>query len=153
MRGTLGINPVPIILRGANDFIKYCTLANFREGTTNFSGFIPSFVKFWTPLYMGGTPVISPVPIILKGSKDFIRYSLLANFQKGTSNIAGVIPIFVKFWTPFYMGSTPKIGPIGLIFKLDLLVVLKSICVNFGSDCLTPSTWKVFTDGQTDGHS
>ena len=31
---------------------------------------------------MGGTPGISPVPINLRGSKDFMRYSLLANFQE-----------------------------------------------------------------------
>ena len=109
MRGTLGIYPISIILRGAKDIVKYCTLANFRECTTNFSGFIPIFVKFWTPLYMGGTPGISPVPIILRGSKDFIRYSLLANFEKGTSNIAGFIPIFVEFWTPFIWGVPLKL--------------------------------------------
>ena len=70
MGGTLGINPVTNVLKGAKDFVKYCTLAKFREGTTNFSGFIPIFVKFSTPLYMGGTPGISPVLIILRGSKD-----------------------------------------------------------------------------------
>ena len=32
------------------------------------------------------------------------------------------------------MGGTFKIGPIGLTFKLDLLVVLGSIWVKFGSD-------------------
>ena len=48
------------------------------------------------------------------------------------------------------MGSTPKIGSIGLKFKLDRLVVLKCIFANFGSDSSSASIWKVFTDGQTD---
>ena len=87
---------------------------------------------------MGSNPGISPVPTILRGAKGFIKCALLANFQKGTNNFEGFCPIFVKFWTPPYMGSTPKYGPIGFIFKLDLLVVLKSICANFGSDCSTP---------------
>jgi len=45
-----------MILRGANDLIKYFLNANFQEGTSDFSGFIPIFVKFWTPLYIGGCP-------------------------------------------------------------------------------------------------
>ena len=72
--------------------------------TCQFSGRYYQFFRFHSnvceilnpPLY-GGTPGISPVPIIIRRSKDFIRFSLLANFQKGTSNIAGFIPIFVKF--------------------------------------------------------
>jgi len=50
MRGTLGIDLTPIILRGAKDFVKSCLLANFQESISNFAGFIPIFVKFWTPL-------------------------------------------------------------------------------------------------------
>ena len=46
MRGTLGIDPTPIILRGAKDFIKYCLLANFRDSISKFAGFIPIFGKF-----------------------------------------------------------------------------------------------------------
>ena len=60
-------------------------------------------------------------------------------FRKVLAISQVLFAIFVKFLTPLYMGSTPKIGPIGLIFKLDLLVVLKSICANFGSDSSSPS--------------
>jgi len=86
-----------------------------------------------------GTPGMGPIPIILGGAKDLIKYSLLTNFQGGTCDLASFIPIFVKFWTPPYLGSTPKNGPIGFIFKLDLPVVLRSICANFGSDSSTSS--------------
>ena len=60
---------------------------------------------------------------------------------------------FSEILNPPYMGTTPKNGPIGFIFKLDLLVVLKSICAKFGSDSSTPSARKVFTDRQTDGQT
>ena len=79
------------------------------------------------------------VPIILRAAKDFINLSLVANFQEGTCDFASFIHIFVNFWTPLYIGGTPKFGPIRFIFKLDLLVVQRSIGAMFGSDCSIPS--------------
>jgi len=133
MRGSFGIDPVPIILGGAKDFVKHCLLANFQEINCISESFISIFVRFWTPLYITGTAGMGLVPILLRGAKDFVQHCLLANFREINCISASFTQIFVKFWTPLYMGSTPKYGPIAFIFKLDLLVVLKSICASFGS--------------------
>ena len=82
MRGTLGINPVPIILKGVKDFVKYCTIANFQEGATNCSGFIPIFVKFGTPPLYGGYPWRKSGPYHSQGIKRFHQELLTCQFSE-----------------------------------------------------------------------
>ena len=91
MRGTPGMGPVPSILRGAKYIIKYSLLANFQKATSNFADFMPIFVKFWTPLYMRGTPGMGSVPINLRGAKVFAKHGLFADFREGISNFADFI--------------------------------------------------------------
>jgi len=152
MRGTLAIHSVSTILRGAKYFLKYCTLADFRESTTNFSGFIPIFGKFWTPPLYGGYPWHKSGPHHSQGIKRFHQVFLTFQFSERYEQYRRFYSHFCEILNPLYMGSTPKYSPIGFTLKLDLLVVLKSICANFGSDSSSPLIWKVFTEGQTDGH-
>ena len=74
---------------------------------------------------MGGTPGESPVPINLRGSKYFIKYSLLANFHKGTGDLAYFITIFVKFLTPLTWGVSLKMVRSGSYSNLICLLSLE----------------------------
>ena len=113
MGGTPSRGPAPKILTGVKEVIKPTLMANFCKGPSIFASIMVVFAKFWTPLYIRGTLGIYPICIILRGAKDFVKYCTLANFREGTINFSGFIPIFVKFWTPLYMGGYPwhKSGP------------------------------------------
>ena len=46
---------------------------------------------------MRGTLGIDPAHIILRRAKDYIKYSLLAHFRKGTNNFAGFMSESSKY--------------------------------------------------------
>ena len=142
--------PIPTILSVLNGILQTFPLVNFLEDISSFVKFTPIYLSFWTPLHMWTTPRARPIFTTLSAVKNIVKISPIGNFQEDISINSNFMPIFVKFWTTPYMGTTPKNGPIRFIFKLDLLVVLKSICAKFGSDSSTPSARKVFTDRRTD---
>ena len=69
--GTPCIGLVPTILAEVKEVIKPSLLAKFHADPLIFISLMTVFVKFRSSFYMGGSPSIDPVPIILRGAKDF----------------------------------------------------------------------------------
>jgi len=137
MNGIPRISPAPTILTGVREVSFLFLLANFQEVSLISASLIPVFAKFWNPLYKEGNPCKYPVLIILRKAEDFVKHCVFANFRESISNFASFISIFVKFWTPLYVGGNPSISTAPTILTEVKEVAKPFLLANFQEVPLT----------------
>ena len=145
MEGTPKNDPIEFVFKFDLLVLKYLCHIFFRY-VQRYLIFTLIFVNFDPPLCMGSTPKNGPIGFIFKFDLHVILTGVRTKIGSDSYNIAVFILNFVKCkyrgdpkYSLYEMLSPTFYGPIGFIFKLYLIVVLKSICAKFDRDRSTSS--------------